>query len=141
MAEISTGLLAEITPFLMFEGKAEEAMTFYLSLFDQSEVVSITRYGAEGPGTEGTIERAVFSLNGQTFMCIDSNVAHGFSFTPAISFFVTCQTAEEVDDLYAKLSNGGFVAMPLGEYPFSPKFGWVTDRFGVSWQISMPPLN
>ncbi|SFJ49821.1 VOC family protein [Thermoflavimicrobium dichotomicum] len=127
----------KITTFLMFDGKAEEAMNFYTSLFKQSEIISITRYGANGPGQEGKVLHATFSLNGQVFMCIDSSVQHDFTFTPAISLYVTCDTEEEIDELFGKLSQDGEVLMPLGAYPFSEKYGWVTDRYGVSWQLNL----
>jgi predicted 3-demethylubiquinone-9 3-methyltransferase (glyoxalase superfamily) len=80
---------------------------------------------------------ARFTLNGREFRCIDSPVKHDFTFTPAISLFVDCATASEVDALFAKLSAGGRVLMPLDAYPFSRRFAWVNDRFGVSWQLSL----
>jgi predicted 3-demethylubiquinone-9 3-methyltransferase (glyoxalase superfamily) len=125
----------KITTFLMFEGQAEEAMTFYTSLFDDSEIVRIARYGPEGPAAEGTVQHALFTLNGQPYMAIDS-VGHNFSFTPAISLFVQCESKEEIERLYEALMEGGTAAMPLGEYGFSERFGWVQDRFGVSWQLN-----
>ncbi|MCX4728857.1 VOC family protein [Streptomyces sp. NBC_01020] len=128
----------KITTFLMFEGYAEEAMTFYTSLFDDAEVIDITRYGAGESGDEGTVHRATFSLAGQQFMCIDSNVEHNFGFTPAISLYVRCQDEAELDRLFTALSGRGTVLMPLGDYGFSTKFGWVEDRFGVSWQLDLP---
>ena len=128
----------KITTFLMFEGNAEEAMAFYLSLFDDAEVISINRYGADGPGTEGSVQQATFTLAGQSFMCIDSPVKHGFTFTPAISLFVQCASEAELDRLYAALADRGAELMPLGNYGFSAKFGWVNDRFGVSWQLNLP---
>ncbi|KHL01920.1 VOC family protein [Sinomonas humi] len=127
----------KITTFLMFEGNAEEAMDFYCSLFDDAEVISMSRYGAEGPGKEGTVQHSTFSLAGQPFMCIDSPAHHDFTFTPAVSLFVQCETEAEIDRLYAALSDGGGELMPLGNYGFSSKFGWVNDRFGVSWQLSL----
>jgi predicted 3-demethylubiquinone-9 3-methyltransferase (glyoxalase superfamily) len=127
----------KITTFLMFEGKAEEAMTFYLSLFPGAEVRSLARYGPEGPGVEGSVVHALFTLAGQEFMCIDSSVQHGFSFTPAVSLYVDCADETEIDRLYAALSEGGGVLMPLGNHGFSTKFGWVNDRFGVSWQLNL----
>lgn len=127
----------KITPFLMFSGRAEEAMSYYSSIFDSAEVLSIKRYGPNEAGAEGSVMHATFSLNGQTFMCIDSNVEHGFTFTPAISFYVTCDTEAEIDQLYASLSQDGAVLMPLAAYPFSPKFAWVSDKFGVAWQLSL----
>ena len=126
----------KITTFLMFQdGNAEEAMNFYISLFDNSEIVNITRYGANEDGKEGTVMHAIFSLNGQEYMCIDSNVKHAFTFTPAISLYVKCDTEEEIDKVFEKLSEGGKILMPLGSYPFSEKFGWLNDKYGVSWQL------
>lgn len=127
----------KIAPFLMFEGRAEEAIHFYMSLFADSEIVAIQRYGAEGPGPEGTVVHATFTLNGQTFMAIDSFVNHAFTFTPAMSLYVSCETEAEIDRLFAALSEGGSVMMPLAAYPFSEKFGWLADRFGVSWQLTL----
>lgn len=128
----------KITTFLMFEGRAEEAMTFYTSLFDDAEVVDISRYGADGPGPAGTVQHATFSLAGQQFMCIDSHVTHDFGFTPSMSLFVGCDTEAELDRLYAALAEQGTELMPLGSYGFSAKFGWVNDRFGVSWRLNLP---
>lgn len=133
----------KITTFLMFEGQAEEAITFYTSLFDNSEIVSLTRSGPDGPGgpdAEGTVQRALFTLNGQQYMAIDS-FGHNFTFTPAISLFVQCDSEEELDKLYEKLMEGGTAAMPLDDYGFSKKFGWVQDRFGVSWQLNYGELT
>jgi predicted 3-demethylubiquinone-9 3-methyltransferase (glyoxalase superfamily) len=127
-----------VTPFLMFEGRAQEAMDFYLSLFDDAAVESIQRYGPEGPGPEGSVLLAAFTLGGQRFFCIDSWVQHGFTFTPALSLHVVCGSEAEIDERFARLSEGGEVLMPLGEYPFSRKYAWLQDRFGVSWQLSLP---
>lgn len=134
--------MQKITTFLMFDGKAEEAMKLYTSLFKQSEIVSITRYGATSTpgyeaGAEGTVQHAIFTLNGQEFMAIDSNMKHEFTFTPSMSLYVRCDTEEEIDAVFAKLSEGGEVLMPLDQYPFSKKFGWVADKFGVSWQLTL----
>ncbi|MGI9056976.1 MAG: VOC family protein [Ktedonobacteraceae bacterium] len=127
----------KITTFLMFDGKAEEAMNYYVSVFDQAEIVSIHKYGANEAGVEGTVAHATFSLHGQVFMCIDSNVKHDFTFTPSISLYVACATEDEVDRLFEKLSQGGAVAMPLMAYPFSARFAWITDKYGVSWQLNL----
>ncbi|MCX5195555.1 VOC family protein [Streptomyces sp. NBC_00249] len=127
----------KITTFLMFEGRAEEAMSFYTSLFEDAEVVDISRYDADGPGEAGTVQKATFSLAGQRFMCIDSYVKHAFTFTPAVSLFVECDTAAELDRLYGALAEGGAELMPVGSYGFSARFGWVNDRFGVSWQLNL----
>jgi predicted 3-demethylubiquinone-9 3-methyltransferase (glyoxalase superfamily) len=128
----------KIKTFLMFEGCCEQAMNFYVSLFEGGAVTSIDRYGPEGPGKPGTVKLASFALNGQTFMCIDSPIHHDFKFTPAMSLFVDCDSEAEIDRLFAQLSDGGKILMPLGEYPFSRKFGWVADRYGVSWQLTLP---
>jgi len=129
--------MEKVIPFLMFQdGKAEEAMNFYTSLIEDSKSTSILRYGPNESGKEGTVFQATFTLKGQEFMCIDSNVKHAFSFTPSFSIYVVCNTEEEIDELYGKLQEGGQALMPLGNYGFSKKFGWLKDRFGVSWQIN-----
>jgi predicted 3-demethylubiquinone-9 3-methyltransferase (glyoxalase superfamily) len=121
----------------MFEGQAEAAIELYTSLFPDAEVERLVRYGEGEAGPPGTIYQAVFVLNGQRIMAIDSPMPHGFTFTPAMSLFVTCETEAEVDRLFAALSEGGQVLMPLDNYPFSPRFGWTNDRFGVSWQVML----
>lgn len=132
-------MMNKVTPFLMFQdGKAEEAMEYYTSVIEDSEIISIVRYGADESGDEGTVMQATLTLKGQEFMCIDSNVKHAFTFTPAFSIYVTCDTEEELDTVYQKLSEEGQELMPLGDYGFSKKFGWINDRFGVSWQINLP---
>jgi predicted 3-demethylubiquinone-9 3-methyltransferase (glyoxalase superfamily) len=129
--------MPQITPFLMFEGRASEAMSLYLSLFPDASVISMDRYGEGEPGAAGTVRHAVFSLAGQRMMCIDSPVAHGFTFTPANSLHVSFEDEADLDRVYGALSEGGAVLMPLGAYPFSPKYAWLNDRFGVSWQLSL----
>ena len=128
--------MQKITNFLMFTGDAEEAMNFYISLFPGSEIVHITRYKANEPGTEGSVVHATFNLNGQLFMCIDSNFKHAFTFTPSMSLYVDCESDDEIEKLFNELSIGGNILMPLGAYPFSKKYVWLNDRFGVSWQLS-----
>jgi predicted 3-demethylubiquinone-9 3-methyltransferase (glyoxalase superfamily) len=108
---------------LWFDGKAEEAANFYTSLFKNSKVVSITRYGEEVPGMKGKVLTAIFQLDGQEYMAIDGGPQ--FTFTEAISFFVNCETQEEVDELWEKLSEGGEKG----------SCGWLKDKYGVSWQI------
>jgi len=133
--------MQKIIPFLMFvgkqHGKAEEAIYFYVSLFRNSKVVSIERYGPGEGETPGTVKHAVFILNGQEFMAIESGREHPFTFTPAMSLFVQCETEDEIDRLYRELSTGGKVLMELDTYPFSKKFGWTDDKFGVSWQLNL----
>jgi predicted 3-demethylubiquinone-9 3-methyltransferase (glyoxalase superfamily) len=127
----------KITPLLMFDGRAEEAMNYYVDVFDQAEALSVNRYGAGEAGAEESIAHATFSLAGQVFMCMDSNVKHDFTFTASISLYVGCATEDEADRIFEKLGQGGQVLMPLEAYPFSEKFGWVTDKFGVSWQVNL----
>ena len=128
----------KVTTFLTFEGQAEEAMEFYVSLLPGSKVLEVERYGPGEPGAEGSVKLARFALAGQEYRCIDSSVDHAFAFTPAMSLFVTCETEAEIDALSAKLSEGGETFMPLGSYGFSRKFAWLADRFGVSWQVNLP---
>lgn len=128
---------ATIRPFLMFEGDAEEAMTFYVSLFPDGDVVHVTRYGPEGAGAEGTVLTASFTIGGQTVLCSDSPVKHGFSFTPSVSMFVECPSEDEIARLATALADGGEILMPLDNYGFSRRFTWVNDRFGVSWQLNV----
>ena len=126
-----------VTPFLMFEGNAEEAMNFYVSLFKGSEVMNVERYGPSEQGTEGSIKIAHFALGAQHFRCTDSPIKHAFSFTPSTSIFVDCEDEAELDEAFKELSAGGEVLMPVSDYGFSAKFGWVNDRFGVSWQLNL----
>jgi predicted 3-demethylubiquinone-9 3-methyltransferase (glyoxalase superfamily) len=128
----------KVTTLLMFYGKAEEAMTFYTTAIPNSKVTSIKRYGKGEAGAEGSVLHAVFTLNGQEVMCIDSPAVHDFTFTPAMSLCVTCSAESEIDDLFAKLSEAGKVYMPLQTYPFARKFVWFTDKYGVSWQLNWP---
>ena len=115
--------MQKITPFLWFDGNAEEAMNFYVSLFKNSKVGKVTRYGEAGPGPKGSVMSATFQLEGQDFYAL--NGGPQVKFTPAISFFVNCEAQEEVDALWEKLSAGGR----------KDRCGWLQDRFGVSWQI------
>ena len=130
-------LKQKIHPFLMFEGKAEEAMNLYTSVFNDAEIISITRYGANEHGEEGSVMQAVFTIKGTRIMCSDSNVKHGFTFTPSISLFVTCDTEEELEHAFEVLGEDGQVYMPIDNYGFSKKFGWVGDKFGVTWQLNL----
>ncbi len=125
------------TPFLMFQGgKGEEAIGFYVATVPDSRIVGIERFAAGDPGPEGTIKRAHVTIAGQAVMVHDSFIEHGFDFTPSFSFFVECDDEAEFDRLAAALSDGGQVLMPPDNYGWSRKFGWVSDRFGVSWQVN-----
>ena len=115
--------MQKITPFLWFDDQAEEAMNFYVSIFKNSKIVSVNRYGEAGPGPKGKVMTATFQLNGQEFMAL--NGGPEFRFTEAISFFVNCETQQEVDELWQKLSEGGEKG----------QCGWLKDKYGVSWQI------
>ena len=115
--------MQKITPFLWFDGKAEEAMNFYVSVFKNSKVVRVSRYGDAGPGPKGTVMSATFQLDGQDFFAL--NGGPQFTFTPAISFFVNCETQQEVDQLWDKLSDGGR----------KERCGWLKDKYGLSWQV------
>lgn len=121
----------------MFTGQAEEAMTFYVTLFPGSKISSLTKYGPAGPGTPGSVLRADFEIAGHPIVCIDSPPVHAFTFTPSMSLFVDCESHAEIDSAFTKLADGGKVLMPLDNYGFSEKFGWVQDRFGVSWQLNL----
>ena len=129
--------MQSIRPFLMFEGKAEEAMTFYVSVFG-GKIDDVTRYAAGQAGAEGSVMRASFTIGGQSVMCIDSPGKHDFTFTPSFSMFVDCDSLEELESFYGSLILGGDALMPLGEYGFSRRFGWLKDRFGISWQLNLP---
>jgi len=129
--------MQKIIPFLWFDGKAEEAVNFYTKIFKASKILKISRYGkstAEVSGKpEGSIMSISFKLEGQEFSAL--NGGSEFSFTPAISFFVNCKTERELDKLWENLSERGKVLMKLGKYPFSEKYGWLNDKYGVSWQL------
>lgn len=128
-----------ITPCIWFNNRTEEAVNLYTSLFEKSSIGKTARYSKEAAQATGQQEGAVmtimFTLAGQEFMGL--NGGPYYKQTPAISFFVNCATAEEVDKLWEGLSKDGTVLMPLDKYPFSEKFGWCQDKFGVSWQINL----
>lgn len=115
--------MQKITPFLWFDGKAEEATNFYVSIFKNSKIVNVTRYGEGGPGPKGMVMSAIFQLDGQEFFAL--NGGPQFTFSPALSFFVNCETQQEVDELWEKLSEGGQ----------KDRCGWLRDKYGLSWQV------
>ena len=115
--------MPKITPFLWFDHQAEEAMNFYVSIFKNSKAGTITRYGDAGPGPKGTVMSVTFELDGQQFMALNGGPV--FHFTEAISLFVNCESQQEVDELWEKLSAGGQ----------NSRCGWLKDKFGLSWQI------
>ena len=121
----------KITPFLWFEDAAEEAMNFYVSIFDNAKIISAKRYD-EGP-QKGKLLTGEFQLEGQQFMALDGGPE--FQFTPAVSFFVNCASEGKLNHYYEQLIKGGSVLMPLQKYPFSEKYAWIADQYGVSWQL------
>lgn len=125
-----------VSPFLMFQGDCATALDFYCAVFPDAHVHELERYGPEGPGPEGAIKLARFSIGNQSVLCTDSFVKHPFSFTPSFSFFVQCQTEEQIRSLHGMLKENGAELMPLSSYGFSTLFAWVADRFGVSWQLN-----
>jgi predicted 3-demethylubiquinone-9 3-methyltransferase (glyoxalase superfamily) len=124
-----------ISTFLMFEGRAEEAMMFYIDLF-KGKLTAIQRYDPAQTG-KSAIKVATFTLCGQTFMCSDSAVKHTFTFTPSTSIFVECDDEMELASAFHRLADGGQILMPLDDHGFSKKFAWVQDRYGVSWQLNL----
>lgn len=126
-----------VTTFLMFEGDGEAAIRLYESVFDGLEVLMLERHGPEEGENEGKLKDGRFQLCGQQFRCYDSTIHHQFTFTPSISMFVECTDEPELDRAFTTLSEGGEVMMPLGDYGFSKRFGWIKDRFGVSWQLNL----
>ena len=135
---MSNPIKQRITPSLMFTGKhagkAEAAIHFYTSLFKGSRILTVERYGPSERDIVGTVKFSSFTLGDQVFNAMDSSLPHAFTFTPAISLFVSCDSEEEVDRLHGELSEGG-VLIPLGKYPYADKYCWVNDRYGVSWQL------
>jgi predicted 3-demethylubiquinone-9 3-methyltransferase (glyoxalase superfamily) len=121
--------------FLMFNGKAEQAINFYMSVFKGSYILQIAHH--ENGISAGTIQLATVVVGGQPFMFMDSTIQHDFTFTPSTSIYINCDTEEEIDAIYTKLSQEGNIFMPLATYPFSKKFGWLSDKFGVSWQLNL----
>ena len=124
--------------FLMFQGGAgSAALDLYQATFDDFEITRIARYGPDDHGPEGTITVADFRMAGGDFTCADSPVDHEWGFTPAISIWVECDDHAELQRLFDLLGDGGQVYMPLDDYGFSTRFGWVGDPFGVTWQLNL----
>ena len=121
----TTATSQKITPFLWFDNQAEEAMNFYVSIFENSRILNLTRYGDAGPGPKGSVMTGTFQLAGQEFMAL--NGGPHFKFTEAISLFVRCETQQEVDHYWNELSKGGNEK--------AQQCGWLKDKYGVSWQI------
>lgn len=133
--------MKSITTSLMFvgeqAGKAEEAIKLYTSVFPNSRIIDIQRYQAGEHEPEGSIKVARFTINGTELMALDSHLDHKFSFTPSMSLYVECDSVSEIEEAFRVLMEGGTELMPLGDYGFSRKFGWLNDRYGVSWQFNL----
>lgn len=131
--------MQKITPCLWFDQQAEEAVRFYTSLFKNSKTGLSDKYdesSSEVSGQpKGSVMTVEFELEGQEFLALNGGPL--FKFSPAVSFFVNCETEEEINTLWEKLSEGGLVMMEFQKYPFSEKYGWLSDKFGVSWQLSL----
>lgn len=125
--------MQKIVPFLWFDDQAEEAVNLYTSIFQGGKIGAIARYGENTPGPAGKVMTVAFELVGQEFVALNGGPV--FQFSPAVSFFVSCQDEEQVEGLWKKLSEGGTVLMDLDQYPFSEKYGWLMDRYGVPWQL------
>ncbi len=134
-------LVRTLIPFLMFcgdqRGNAEAAVRWYCSIFDDSRIVKIDRYGPGDAEPEGAVRVAEFEICGHTVKAIDSFGPHDFTFTPAISLWIDCTSQPELEHLAASLAEGGRMLMPVGSYGFSTAFCWVADRFGVTWQLNL----
>jgi len=128
----------KITPFLMFDGCAEAAMSLYASLFPDSRIAEIERYDPDAVGVAGSVKRARLRLASFDLICIDSPVQHAFSFTPSISLFVNLDSRAQFDGVFHALSEQGKVLMSPGDYGSAQWFAWVEDRFGVTWQLRVP---
>lgn len=121
--------MQKVTPFLWFDANAEEAMNFYTSLFSDGKILN------SSPGPDGKMMVGTFSIGGYQFMALNGGPL--YKFTPAISFFIYCKTESQINELWQKLSDGGKILMEFGKYPFSKKYGWVNDKYGVSWQLHL----
>ena len=119
------------------DGNAENAMNFYVEIFDNSKIINVNRWGNGAPVAEGKIMQATFELNGNLFMCSDSPPVHDWDFSPAVSNYINCENEDEMNRLFSKLSENGKITMPINNYGFSQKFGWVIDQFGISWQLNL----
>tara|TARA_Y100001954_G_scaffold238744_1_gene308029 strand:- start:1264 stop:1662 length:399 start_codon:yes stop_codon:yes gene_type:complete len=126
-----------ITTLTFQDNNAENAMNFYVALFNNSKVIKLQRWPAGGPVEEDRIMQATFELDGNLFMCSDSPAVHDWDFSPAVSSYLECDDEDEMERLFSKLSENGNVTMPLNNYGFSQKFSWVIDQYGVSWQLNL----
>lgn len=133
--------MQSITTSLMFvgeqAGKAEEAIKHYTSLFPRSKIIAIEYYDADEHEPAGSVKVARFTINGVEFRAMDSHLEHQFSFTPSISLYVECDSIREIQEAFGTLAEEGTELMPLDNYGFSEQFGWLNDRYGISWQLNL----
>ncbi len=130
--------MSKVKTHIMFQGRAEDAVNLYSSVFKDFHVNKVERYGEGEPVAAGAFKLAQVSFSGHDLMILDSPPVHDFSFTPSISLFVDFETQGDLDAAFAELSKDGEVMMPLGDYGFSARYGWIADRYGVSWQLNLP---
>jgi predicted 3-demethylubiquinone-9 3-methyltransferase (glyoxalase superfamily) len=135
MPDLSTRRPERVRPFLMFQGQAEAALRFYVETIPDSTITHLQHH-PDGPAA-GQLLRGEANIGGQPVIVFDSPVEHAFEFTPRWSFFVEANDEAEIETIYAALIDGGQALMPIGEYGFSRRFGWLNDRFGVSWQLNL----
>ena len=128
---------AQLTLQLMFQGQANQALTLYAKVIPGFTLIRKDLYGPRGPGKEGSVHEAVFVIGDTTVHCIDSPVDHAFAFTPSTSLCLTLDDRTAVEHVFSALAENGKPLMPLDDYGFNPCFGWLQDRFGVSWQIAV----
>ena len=112
-------------------------MNFYTSVFTDAQILKISRYKENDKETTGSIKRGIFSINKKRILCSDTSLEHNWKFTPAMSLYIECGSKEEIIELFTQLSKNGEIFMPLDNYGFSRQFGWVADKFGVSWQLNL----
>ena len=130
--------MIKVATHLMFQGDAADAIELYASVFSDFSILTIEKYKTDEGGAPGTIKIAKIAFGNQNLIVIDSPVSHKFNFTPSVSIFVDFHSAQELEHAFGRLSDRGEVMMPLNDYGFSQKFGWLSDRFGVSWQLNLP---
>ncbi|MBI5972279.1 VOC family protein [Staphylococcus caledonicus] len=130
--------IPKITTFLMFNNQAEEAINLYTSLFENSEILTMVKYDEEGPGTPGTVQHSIFTLNGQVFMAIDADNGEELPMNPSISLYITVDNAMEMERLFSGLKKEGAILMPKTSMSPFREFAWVQDKFGVSFQLALP---
>lgn len=130
--------MIKVKTHIMFQGDAQEAVDLYSSIFKDFTVGNVESYGEGEQVAAGAFKMAEVSFAGHDFLVYDSPPMHDFSFTPSMSIYVDFDTVDELETAFAKLSEEGQVMMPLDDYGFSKRYGWVADRFGLSWQLNLP---